>query len=202
MRSLGIVALSAGALVVGSIGFTPPAQAVSPPAVTVSQCSPANNTVPWVLSASAVSAALGESITVTNGVGGPPLTVTTTGTDNSPAFIANGASAVFHTTAASGSLLVSGGAGCNSASITFSAGGGGSSSAASDSTPPPVMQQFGLPASGTCDAAAPAELNWAGVSSGGWGISWAQWMNNGAGGVVCSRTLVYDSGSAGWVVQA
>lgn len=64
------------------------------------------------------------------------------------------------------------------------------------------MQQFGLPASGTCDAAAPAELNWAGVSSGGWGISWAQWMNNGAGGVVCSRTLVYDSGSAGWVVQA
>lgn len=66
--------------------------------------------------------------------------------------------------------------------------------------PPPVMQQFGKPASGTCDAAAPSALNWAHVSSGGWGESWSQWMNNGTGGFVCSRTLVYSNSLSAWTV--
>lgn len=68
--------------------------------------------------------------------------------------------------------------------------------------PAPVMQQFGKPASGTCDAAAPASLNWGNVASGGWGESWAEWMNDGKGGAVCSRTLVYSNSLGGWMVQA
>jgi hypothetical protein len=67
-------------------------------------------------------------------------------------------------------------------------------------TPPPVMQQFGMPVSGTCEAAAPIVLNWGGAGSGGWGNSWAQWMNGGSGGAVCTRTLVYSDALGRWIV--
>ena len=85
-------------------------------------------------------------------------------------------------------------------------GGGGESGDSTESSgtvsdaPPPVIQEFGKPASGTCADAAPATLNWAGVSSGGWGESWAQWMNGGLGGAVCSRTLVYSQSAEAWTV--
>ena len=65
---------------------------------------------------------------------------------------------------------------------------------------PPVMQQFGMPSSGTCDAAAPVMLNWGGAGSGGWGNSWAQWANGGNGGAVCTRTLVYSNAAGRWIV--
>lgn len=64
--------------------------------------------------------------------------------------------------------------------------------------PDPVLQQFGKPATGTCDEAQPEGLNWAGVSSGGWGVTWSEWVNGRQGGYVCSRWLVYRSGV--WVV--
>jgi hypothetical protein len=67
-------------------------------------------------------------------------------------------------------------------------------------TPPPVMQQFGMPSSGTCDASAPVMLNWGGAGSGGWGNSWAQWANGGNGGAVCTRTLVYSNAAGRWIV--
>jgi len=78
-------------------------------------------------------------------------------------------------------------------------GGGGSSSSTAGSAPAPVIQQFGRPASGTCEEAAPADLNVAGVGSGGWGESWAQWVNGGTGGAVCTRTLSYVA--SGWTVS-
>ncbi len=67
--------------------------------------------------------------------------------------------------------------------------------------PPPVLQQFGQPGSGTCDAAASPELNWGGVTSGGWGVSWAQWMNGGTGGAVCTRTLSYVPSLGRWTAS-
>jgi hypothetical protein len=70
----------------------------------------------------------------------------------------------------------------------------------SDATPPPVLQQFGMPSSGTCDASAPIILNWGGAGSGGWGNSWAQWANGGKGGAVCTRTLVYSNSASRWIV--
>ena len=70
----------------------------------------------------------------------------------------------------------------------------------SGSTPPPVLQQFGMPSSGTCDATAPVMLNWGGAGSGGWGSSWAQWANGGNGGAVCTRTLVYSNSASRWIV--
>jgi hypothetical protein len=83
---------------------------------------------------------------------------------------------------------------------TGSGGGGSSESTTSLSTPSPIFQQFGKPTTGACDAAAPATLNWSGVASGGWGESWAQWMNNGRGGAVCTRTLVYSTNQSKWIV--
>jgi len=74
-----------------------------------------------------------------------------------------------------------------------------SAEAAEETGPRSVIQQFGLPASGTCAQRAPAAMNVAGVLSGGWGISWAQWMNGGAGGPVCTRTLSYAGN--GWTVS-
>jgi len=87
------------------------------------------------------------------------------------------------------------------ATISANGGGGGSSSgSASTSGPAPIFQQFGKPSAGTCDAVAPASLNWSGVSSGGWSESWAEWMNGGLGGAVCTRTLVYSTSQSKWIV--
>ena len=62
------------------------------------------------------------------------------------------------------------------------------------------IQQFGLHTGQTCAESAPTDLNWSGVSAGGWGQSWAQWMNDGLGGAVCTRTLVYSNSQGRWVL--
>jgi hypothetical protein len=66
--------------------------------------------------------------------------------------------------------------------------------------PDPVFQEFGKPTVGSCEALAPESLNWGGVSHGGWGESWSQWMHDGKGGAVCSRTLVYSREREAWFV--
>lgn len=80
----------------------------------------------------------------------------------------------------------------------------------SDSTPPgtpaagpaPVTQQVGMPASMTCSTFVDKSLNWAGVPDGGWTSSWAQWVNGGKGGAVCTRTLTYSTTQMRWVLTA
>lgn len=74
-----------------------------------------------------------------------------------------------------------------------------SSSTASDA-PPDWLQQVGLPASGTCTGIDDTSLNQGGAASGGWGKSWAQWMNGGLGGAVCTRSLAYVGGGR-WAVR-
>ena len=85
-----------------------------------------------------------------------------------------------------------------------SSGGGGDdsgSSGASGSAPASEIQQFGLPASGNCEDGATEAMNWSGIGMDGWSISWAQWANDGAGGPVCTRTVMYDTSTAKWVVN-
>jgi hypothetical protein len=67
-------------------------------------------------------------------------------------------------------------------------------------SPAAHIQQFGLPDGQTCQEAAPEELNWSGVAPGGWGQSWAQWMNDGLGGDVCTRMLVMDTATSQWTL--
>lgn len=92
-----------------------------------------------------------------------------------------------------------GGADTTLASAVIGGSGGGGSSSGSSGGPAAWIQQFGIPASGNCEDGAPAELNTAGVGAGGWGTSWAQWMNSGTGGAVCTRTLSYVGGA--WTVS-
>lgn len=66
--------------------------------------------------------------------------------------------------------------------------------------PDPILQQFGKPSYGTCLDAAPVNTQLPGASSGGWGESWAQWVNGGAGGAVCTRTLLYSTSQSRWII--
>ena len=51
------------------------------------------------------------------------------------------------------------------------------------------FQQVGVPASGSC-ADVPAWVgHWSGYPIGGWSKSWAQWINGGRGGSVCTREV-------------
>lgn len=70
----------------------------------------------------------------------------------------------------------------------------------SEDAPADVIQQFGRTDAHTCDAMANSALNWAGAAAGGWANSWAQWMNEGTGGFVCTRSL-YWTPSDQWAVR-
>ena len=88
--------------------------------------------------------------------------------------------------------------------FSITGGGGGDDSGSSEtsgSAPASEIQQFGLPASGNCEDGATEAMNWSGIGLDGWGTSWAQWMNEGAGGAVCTRTVVYDTSTAKWIVN-
>ena len=81
-------------------------------------------------------------------------------------------------------------------SIDCSGAGGSTTGAPAD-----VLQQVGLASNVTCKTFADTRLDWAGVTSQGWGQSWASWVNNGLGGAVCTRTLFYDVNTARWSVR-
>jgi len=83
--------------------------------------------------------------------------------------------------------------------VTFSATPGGVASAGAG--PAPLIQQFPRSVTGTCDEAASEDLNWSGVASGGWSQSWSQWINEGDGGSVCTRMLVYNTSTSAWEVE-
>jgi hypothetical protein len=70
-----------------------------------------------------------------------------------------------------------------------------------DGPPVPVMQQVPVLPDGSCDVV-DAALDLPGFPSGGWSRSWAQWADDGTGGAVCTRSLVWSSRDAAWVPQA
>jgi hypothetical protein len=78
--------------------------------------------------------------------------------------------------------------------------GGNPVSDVADQTPPPVSQAVATPVSGSCLDVKDADLNWGGAESGNWKPSWQQWVNNGAGGGVCQRTLNYV-GAGKWAAS-
>jgi hypothetical protein len=67
--------------------------------------------------------------------------------------------------------------------------------------PSDVTQQVGLPLGQSCNQLKERMLNWADVGHGGWTQSWAQWMNSGLGGSVCTRTLYFVDVSQHWSVR-
>jgi hypothetical protein len=51
------------------------------------------------------------------------------------------------------------------------------------------FQQVGVPASGDCADVSPQTGHYPGYPIGGWSRSWAQWVNDGTGGPVCTREV-------------
>ena len=204
VRVLGATALVA----MSTVGLAATASAAaSPSAITITCTGSGGGPYSLTLSSTSVSLSSGDTFTLTNN-SGTTMNVTlpngsTFATGTSP--LLDTASATI-TTTASGSVFIQGagaqaGGNClfSSRNLSLSIPGGGGSSSSSN-TPAPATQQFGKPASGTCDAAQPAGLDWAGVPSGGWANSWAEWMNSGTGGFVCTRTLVYSTALTTWVI--
>lgn len=66
--------------------------------------------------------------------------------------------------------------------------------------PADILQQLPVPDSGACADVADAAFAYGTSAAGGWGRSWARWMNAGSGGAVCSRTLHYSNEAGGWIV--
>lgn len=196
---------------------TPASAATTPSSITISACN--SGTPSATVSTSSVSwTSASDTLSVSNqcstGVGGTSMPIQVWGLRNSAelllATVTNGStlstSALgsdvtqiriydFTGFSARGPLLAT-----VTASSPSTGGGGSSTEAASSSAPPPIFQQFGQASSGTCEAVAPASLNWSGVASGGWSESWAQWMNDGRGGAVCTRTLVFSTSMGAWTV--
>lgn len=75
-----------------------------------------------------------------------------------------------------------------------------------DPVPAPVItehdyiQQVGVPASGDCADVPSPTAHWPGFPFGGWSKSWAQWINDGKGGPVCTREIRYDNATADYVL--
>lgn len=212
MRPTLTTVIASLAVLVSGVALAPTASAAASPSSTHLQC----NGVAWGFSGQsgpAFTGVAGDQLTISN----PNTSGATSVTWSLPAgynlvsgsltIAQGGPSAVISYGSSNGTLSVTSTSACNgltssSINVTISAGGGGGGSSSSSSTAPvPVLQQFAKPATGTCDDAAPASLNWAGVSSGGWGQSWAQWVNGGAGGPVCTRTLSYSQSAAAWTVS-
>ncbi len=62
------------------------------------------------------------------------------------------------------------------------------------------FQQVGLPASGSCADVPSPVGHYPGFPFGGWSQSWAQWINGGAGGPVCTRELYFDQSAGEWEI--
>ena len=168
--------------------------------VTVT-CNGSNN---LVASPSLVDISGYDTLAVVNDATGADIqrTQTPAGVSGS-SHVTNGATANY-TTSPGNLIFTSQGGSCSGKTVQISmySGGGssGGSASRSGSSPKPLVQQFGKPASESCDTVASVSLDWAGITSGGWGESWAQWMNGGNGGAVCTRTLIYSDNLGSWTI--
>lgn len=200
LKPLSAIAVTGAVLASGMLFVSPANAAASPTTISVT-CTSGS----LVLSAPMVTLDSGDSFVFTNSAGGD-LTLTLPGGSTASTSVTPLASTASTTITATapGSVQLQG-AGVSYACrfstqfLSLNVPGGGAPSTA-QSSPTPVVQQFGKPTSGTCDAAQPAGLSWAGVLTGGWGESWAEWMNGGKGGAVCTRTLVYSDSLGTWTV--
>ena len=194
--------LTATAVVAAPIALASPAQAASTTVEIFCDFGPNVRLDPNSITGAVVNDTVvlrfGGGLTTANvtlsGVSGLSTWSSTASTSDRTYTITNSSSASITLTGTSGS--------CNGRSVTLSISGGspGQSTSPGSSAPAPIVQQFGMPARGTCDEVQPDGLDWSGVSRGGWGVSWAQWMHGGNGGAVCTRTLVYSTVQSKWTV--
>ena len=81
--------------------------------------------------------------------------------------------------------------------IPYSAPAPSSGEAPAD--PAPLIQQVGRQAGAPCAVIESRDLTWGSTLTGGWKPSWALWANQGLGGEICTRTLVFRNGT--WQIE-
>ena len=192
VRALKIL-VAAGVVAVAGLGTSAPASAAANPSIVSVTCvGPGGGCDASKFSASSVIANPGDAFTVYNGTNVAVLF--SIGSSIFPAqtlAVGSGLSGSMTAPSTVGSYTLSipeaGGA-----SIPLTVANDPVAPAHADGTAPqPVLglQQVGVPASGDCADVPVSVGHDQGFPIGGWSKSWGNWINNGTGGAVCTRTV-------------
>ena len=195
MRALKIL-VAAGVVAVAGLGTSAPAMAAANPSIVSVSCKDPNVCNDAVWSAGSVTANPGDAFTVHNaitnsGVEFQILSQQTPGFFGGAVDVAPSASASMTAPSAVGTYILV--VFLNNRPLEL---GDIPLTVTNDPiapAPPPVpiigLQQVGVPASGDCADVPVSVGHDQGFPIGGWSKSWANWMNNGTGGAVCTRTV-------------
>ena len=195
VRALKIL-VAAGVVAVAGLGTSAPAMAAANPSIVSVSCKDPNVCNDAVWSAGSVTANPGDAFTVHNaitnsGVEFQILSQQTPGFFGGAVDVAPSASASMTAPSAVGTYILV--VFLNNRPLEL---GDIPLTVTNDPiapAPPPVpiigLQQVGVPASGDCADVPVSVGHDQGFPIGGWSKSWANWMNNGTGGAVCTRTV-------------
>jgi len=195
MRALKIL-VAAGVVAVAGLGTSAPAMAAANPSIVSVSCKDPNVCNDAVWSAGSVTANPGDAFTVHNaitnsGVEFQILSQQTPGFFGGAVDVAPSASASMTAPSAVGTYILV--VFLNNRPLEL---GDIPLTVTNDPiapAPPPVpiigLQQVGVPASGDCADVPVSVGHDQGFPIGGWSKSWSQWINNGTGGAVCTRTV-------------
>ena len=182
------ILVAAGVVAVAGLGTSAPAMAAANPSVVSVTCTDPPFCSATVFSASSMMANPGDTFTVHNGTifaglfqiqkdGVGVSGTVTVASDNAASMTAP---------SALGSYTIQFTGGSDPAmSLTVT----NDPITRSDAQPVVGLQQVGVPASGDCADVPVSVGHDQGFPIGGWSKSWANWINNGTGGAVCTRTV-------------
>ena len=188
VRALKIL-VAAGVVAVAGLGTSAPAIAAANPSIVSVTCvGPGGGCDASKFSAPSIIANPGDRFTVYNGTTFAGLFyIGSSVAPTQTVAVANGLSGSMTAPSAVGSYTLSwSGSGGPSIPLTVT-------NDPIAPAPPPVpiigLQQVGVPASGDCADVPVSVGHDQGFPIGGWSKSWANWINNGTGGAVCTRTV-------------
>ena len=190
MRALKIL-VAAGVVAVAGLGTSAPAMAAANPSIVSVTCNDPNVCTAGVWSAGSLVANPGDAFTVHNGVSDfdSSFTILKDGASLQSVDVAFSASASMTAPSAVGNytLRYTGVGSADGYSIPLTVTN--DPITRSDAQPVLGLQQVGVPASGACADVPVSVGHDQGFPIGGWSKSWANWINNGTGGAVCTRTV-------------
>ena len=187
VRALKIL-VAAGVVAVAGLGTSAPAMAAANPSIVSVTCvGPGGGCDASKFSAPSIIANPGDRFTVYNGTTFAGLFyIGSSVAPTQTVAVANGLSGSMTAPSAVGSYTLSwSGSGGPSIPLTVT----NDPITRSDAQPVLGLQQVGVPASGDCADVPVSVGHDQGFPIGGWSKSWANWINNGTGGAVCTRTV-------------
>ena len=187
VRALKIL-VAAGVVAVAGLGTSAPAMAAANPSIVSVTCvGPGGGCDASKFSAPSIIANPGDRFTVYNGTTFAGLFyIGSSVAPTQTVAVANGLSGSMTAPSVVGSYTLSwSGSGGPSIPLTVT----NDPITRSDAQPVVGLQQVGVPASGDCADVPVSVGHDQGFPIGGWSKSWANWINNGTGGPVCTRVV-------------